>query len=310
MGLSSIEWTSRTLNPGVYGCELVSPACTHCYAMGMSHRHTAQGLAPEGITRVPTPGRGPVWTGKVVVRYERIAAAFAALPKKPRKDGQPIRVFVTSMADLFHKDVPDDFIDRVFVEMERRPWMTFQVLTKRIERVPTWWETRATYAPEGMPAWPANVWMGTTVEDQRRADERIPHLLRVPASVRFLSVEPMVGPVDLDPLWCDSCDYAGRSATEHVVFEPPSQPWCTECDREVGSPGWLSSVPGIDWVIAGGESGQKARPSDPAWFRALRDQCKAAGVPFFMKQMSGHKGADKAAIPEDLMVREFPEVTS
>jgi protein gp37 len=252
---TSIEWADYTLNPGIYGCSKASEACQHCYAMGMAHRLTAMGVYPEGITR--STSHGPEWTGRVLVDYEAIGPAFAKLPKR-----KPARVFVTSMADVFHADVPFDFVLRAFEEMESRPHLTFLVLTKRPERM-------AEYArrTDVLGGWPRNVWAGCTVENQARADERIPHLLRVPAPVRFLSVEPMLGPVDLGR-WL-SC----------------AEPACAAsglCNGERGPCG--AGVSGINWVIAGGESGARARPSHPEWFRSLRDQCVAAGVPFLFKQ--------------------------
>jgi protein gp37 len=153
--------------------------------MRMAHRQVAMGNYPEGITKVTRAG--VVWTGLVETDESKISPAFRKLPKT-----KPARVFVTSMADLFHADVPDRFIDATFDEMIARPHLTFQVLTKRIERVPRWYEAR-----RHAMKWPDNVWMGATVEDQRRADERIPHLLRVPARTRFLSCEALLGPIDL-----------------------------------------------------------------------------------------------------------------
>lgn len=232
-----ILWTDHTVNPGIYGCEEVSPACANCYAASMAHRLSAIGVYPDGITTRRTSGVH--WSGVVRVNYAAIATAFAKLPKR-----KPARVFVTSMADLFHADVPEAFHDAVFAEMESRPNLTFQVLTKRPERM-------ARYATS--IEWPANVWAGTTVEDQRRADDRIPHLLRVPAGVRFLSMEPLLGAVDLAFTCFNGADSFG-------------------------------TMPGIHWVITGGESGAKARPSHPDWFRSIRDACAAAGVAFHFKQ--------------------------
>lgn len=245
MSATKIEWTDHTINPGIYGCGIESPACTNCYAMGMAARLERMGRAEyAGTTR---DGR---WTGEVRVDYAAIRPAFASLPK-----AKPARVFVTSMADLFHADVPDAFILAVFEEMAARPHLTFQVLTKRIARVPDWFAGRV-----GGYRWPANVWIGTTVEDQRRADERIPHLLRVPARVRFLSMEPLLSGVNLERwLWASGVD--GEPAPRNEPHQP--------C---------------LHWVIAGGESGPRARPTDPAWARSLRDQCAATDVPFFWKQ--------------------------
>lgn len=248
---SKIEWTDKSLNPGIYGCEKDSPACTNCYAMGMAWRQINMGNYPAGIVDDKRQ-----WTGKVIVDFDRIAPAFAKLPKK-----KPCRVFLTSMADLFHKDVPYEFIDEVFRYMDARPHLTFLVLSKRAERM-------GGYRMPGSTTWPSNVWAGTTVENQKRADERIPHLLQVPAK-RFLSMEPLLGPVDLsrvkeflNPMW--QWGHNGRTRGRHF------------CDDRCECP--------IQWIISGGESGPRARPSHPDWFRSIRDQCKAAGVPYFHKQ--------------------------
>lgn len=309
LDVNGIMWTDRTLNPGLAGCGKVSPACTNCYA-----EITAAGIVRKGRSPKSAPGMRATaefyaegltpdgrWTGRVSVHPERIGPAFADLPKKA--SAKTRRVFF-SMIDLFHEDVPFDFIDAVFVEMAARP-QVFQVLTKRAERM-------AAYARQRALPWPANVWAGVTVEDQRRADERIPHLLQVPAAVRFLSVEPMLGRIDLDKLWCHNCD-----TDEHVSFEPPAQPWCIECDSEVGPAGWLDSLAdrrqaGINWVIVGSESdGPRpgARETREEWITGIVDQCDAAGVPVFCKQAA--IGGRLCALPlVDGKVRaEFPEVT-
>lgn len=233
MGSTTIEWATHTWNPGIFGCEEVSPACANCYAAKMAHRLVAMGVYPEGIT-IPRAS-GVHWSGKVIVADEVNTNGL------PTKGG---RVFVTSMADLFHAEVPHDFIFRVFVEMERRPNVTFMVLTKRIE-------TAAEFGR--VYRWPANVWIGTTVEDQKRADERIPYLQAIDAPVRFLSCEPLLGPIDLL--------YAAFNGADS-----------------------LTAMHRIDWVIGGGESGHGARPTHPDWARDLRDQCFNAGVPFMWKQ--------------------------
>lgn len=276
---TSIEWTATrnpdgtvtrgyTCNPGIYGCEEVSPACANCYAAKMAHRQVAMGNYPGGIT--VKRASGVHWSGEVKVDYDAIAPAFAKLPKK-----KPAKVFLTSMADLFHKDVPFGFIQRVFWAMACRPHLTFLVLTKRPERAAQfteWLRSRnELWTSRGMvSSWPFNVWAGTTVEDQKRADERIPWLLKVPASVKFLSMEPLLGAVDfhaVDVAVSDSIDPEWRDGRRgHVIVHV------------------LGDADGIDWVIAGGESGPKARPTHPDWFRGIRDQCAEADVPFHFKQ--------------------------
>jgi protein gp37 len=245
---TGIEWTDATWNP-VRGCSRVSEGCRNCYAEGVAARFSGPGQPFEGFAdRART---GSKWTGKV-----------ALVPKAlrlPLSWRTPKRIFVNSMSDLFHESLSDDAIDEVFSVMgqcdDRGLGHVFQVLTKRHERMARYMATRARQAWNrarlGPDAWPArNLWLGVSVENQATADERIPHLLAVPAAVRFLSCEPLLGPVDLTR-------------------------WSGLQDD--------NALP-VDWLIAGGESGPGARPMHPDWARGLRDQCAAAGVPFFFKQ--------------------------
>lgn len=247
---TSIEWTDATWNP-VTGCTKVSPGCDHCYAETLYNRFHGKG-AFDTVTLHP----------------ERLD-----VPQRWRK---PRKVFVNSMSDLFHKDVPDEYIARVFAVMAATPQHTYQVLTKRHARMRAWasrcepWDGYITHNGEAPSSyggtgvivgradhWPLpNVWLGVSVEDQQWADIRIPALRGTPAAVRFLSCEPLLGPVYLRGGWLHSCEERG----------------CTGC----ASP--------IHWVIAGGESGPGARPMHPDWARSLRDQCMTAGVPFLFKQ--------------------------
>ena len=219
MQRSSIEWTDATWNP-VTGCTEVSPGCAHCYAKTFAERF-------RGVTGHP---------------YER---GFD-LQLRPERLDQPLRwkkprsIFVNSMSDLFHEAVPAEYIREVFAVMAIADQHRFQVLTKRSERL-------AELAPS-LP-WPPNVWMGVSVENQRWTS-RIEGLRAAPAAVRFLSCEPLLGPLELD-------------------------------------------LEGIDWVIAGGESGPGARPMGPEWPRGIRDQCEAAGVAFFFKQWGAHDASGK-----------------
>lgn len=243
MAASSIEWTDLTLNPGIYGCHEVSPACAHCYAAKMAKRLVEMGKPgyvdhPEIVTRRPS---GWHWSGEVRTSAERIPAAFAGLPKGLKRlesGSRPWRCFVTSMADVFHQDVPGEFIEAVFREMASRPHIQFQLLTKRTSRMRDWALARS-------QSWPANVWAGTTVENQEEARRRVPALVEVPAGIRFLSCEPLLGELELTEWLCEGL---------------------------------------IHWVIGGGESGHRARPSDPLWFRKLRDDCARSEVPFHFKQ--------------------------
>lgn len=283
---SHIEWTDATWNP-ITGCSVVSPGCTNCYAMKMAFRIEAMAAgrdttsAYDGLTRKTKAGA--VWTGQV-----RMVESALLQPLRWKK---PQRIFVNSMSDLFHEDVPDSVIDRVFSVMALAPQHTFQVLTKRSARMRAYISdpavVRRVYllacdlaielnpgivliapgtdeqlAPSGprvfLGTWPVpNVWLGVSAEDQARADERIPDLLATPAAVRFLSAEPLLGPIDLPA--------AGMK-------------WNGRLDRETGERRFL------DWVIVGGESGPGARPMHPDWARQIRDDCADAGVPFFFKQ--------------------------
>lgn len=318
MGRTRIEWARHVWNPGLYGCKPVSPACEHCYAAPMAHRLVGMGRYPEGITKRGPDGVG--WTG-VVMRSLTIQG-LDSLPKTDR--GGRKRVFVTSMSDVFHPNVPLDHSGHswtlmdLFREMRARPHVDFLVLTKRPERAREFAQvasryhvSTAVYPPQTERwTWPANVWIGCTVEDQRRADERIPHLLQIPARVRFLSCEPLLGPVNLGD-WLDVLDHCGACGQE---IEGATCDRCPECGAECAltrtwgtaqADRWRTgeryaedgrhddlSGPALHWVITGGESGHHARPSNPQWFRDLRDQCAAAGVPFFFKQWGAWVGEE------------------
>ena len=276
MADTSIEWATKVWNP-LRGCSIVSAGCRSCYAMKQAHRFAGPGGKYEGLTKMS--GGGPVWTGEVRVVPEMLEA--------PLHWKKPQRVFVNSMSDLFHEDVPDSFIDQVFAVMALCSQHTFQVLTKRPQRAEDYLRSQATLngigdsirrrsptpamsIAEAMRAfgievdpisrwWPLrNVWLGVSVEDQATADERIPLLLETPAAVRWVSAEPLLAAVTLR-LWLPFTT-RGRGG-DH---------------REKG---------GLDWVVVGGESGPGARPFDIAWARSTVEQCKAAGVPVFVKQL-------------------------
>ena len=296
---SAIEWTDATWNP-IAGCSVVSPGCTNCYAMRMAARLEAVSVAhearhggdpgPLGYYRGLTePSRaGDVWTGKVVAAPDDVLT-------KPLRWRKPRRIFVNSMSDLFHEDVPDAWIDRVFAVAALSARHQLQVLTKRLGRMRDYLSSpnrevavmRAAYdirRREGACGleyidWPLpNVWLGVSVEDQRRADERIPELLATPAAVRWVSAEPLLGPVDLSPFLfivthADDAALACGCSDEPLPFNDPA----TTDPADI-------ATPRLDWVVAGGESGPGARPMHPDWARALRDQCAAAAVPFLFKQ--------------------------
>jgi len=268
---SKIEWTDATWNP-VTGCTRASAGCDNCYAVTMTKRLEAMGQ--EKYSGLVNIGKNH-FNGVVKCHEDELL--------KPLGWRKPRRVFVNSMSDLFHKEVPFAFIDKVFAVMALCPQHTFQVLTKRPERMaeylvkdrrPDWaWQVKGDLCPKGwrerhIPAVDGplpNVWLGTSVEDQKAADERIPHLLRCPAAVRFLSCEPLIGPISLE-------EWDGD-------IHPDAEYECMSAYK----PGPL------DWVIAGGESGPNARPMHPDWARSLRDQCQASGVPFFFKQWGAYQ---------------------
>ncbi len=284
---SAIEWTDTTWNP-LAGCTRASAGCDHCYAATLSLRLERMGQAKYTSIATKLPNGHAAFNGTINFDYEALNLPLTW--KKPRM------VFVNSMSDLFHKDVPDAFIDQVFAVMKLASSHTFQVLTKRPERMAAYfaaedcqdrvfrvmgdmiadgvlWKTgtRQDRRPKERPnygsTWPLpNVWLGTSVENQEAANRRIPHLLSTPAAVRFLSCEPLLGAVDLTNVRLQSgCCVV---PTGNCLIPP---------------------IAGgrIHQVIVGGESGAGFRRMDPQWPRDIRDQCVAAGVAFFFKQWGG-----------------------
>lgn len=329
--MTGIQWTTRVWNPST-GCDKVSPGCGlprfdgddtgGCYAMAMAKRLKAMGQAKyqnDGDPRTSGPGFG------VAIHPDTLS-----LPLTWRK---PARIFVNSMSDLFHDQVPDEFIARAFVVMALAPQHTFQLLTKRHARMrsllssPVRWrellyaaasdlvfqfdpaavpvpserfrETRQWIYGTGdwtVPVAPLpNVHLGVSAEDQHWADIRIPALLATPAAVRWVSAEPLLGPIDLRPgQWLPPAGGGPRVSL--------GQPWA--------SPG-----PVLSWIVAGGESGPGARRCELGWLRSMREQCAETGTPYFCKQLgsvlgreldAGAKGGDISRFPEDLRVREYP----
>lgn len=282
---SKIEWCHATFNPWL-GCEKVSPACDHCYAEGWAKR-TGQAHLWSGERRRTTEAywRGPLkWN----------AAAEAA--------GVRRRVFCASLADVFDDQVPDEWradLWRLIDECQSLDWL---LLTKRPKnaarmiiraRQDVLGSRKIVEEHVNWP-WP-NVWIGTTVESQDEARQRIPQLLKVPAAIRFLSCEPLLGPLDLTRI-----DLDGYS--EIYPLEGT-----TECEYDDGAP--APDLPALDWVICGGESGPHARMMQEEWAGALMHQCASAEVPFFMKQIVEHgKKVPFDQWPEDLKIREFPNV--
>lgn len=315
---TGIAWTDATWNP-LRGCSRVSEGCRNCYAEGVASRFSGEGMPYHGLAK---DGR---WTGEVRLVPEKL--------DQPLRWKKPRRIFVNSMSDLFHEQVSNETIDRVFAVMALVPQHTFQVLTKRPERMLRYLSGRlvnrckaAVDVPiegvaalrsdircemvrlgpyKGMEGWPLpNVHLGVSVEDQATADARIPVLLDTPAAVRFVSYEPALGPVDFR--CCSWCGHFGA--------------------HDCGA----SPAVGLDWIIVGGESGPRARPCDVAWIRSTVKLCRAEGVSVFVKQLGARTvnssdehgpwpvgpgetmwwrdraGADPAEWPEDLRVQEFP----
>ena len=280
---SKIQWTNRVWNP-VRGCRRVSPGCENCYAERQAHRFSGPGQPYEALTK-PTKG-GPVWTGEARFVPEMLDA--------PLRWKKPQRVFVNSMSDLFHDDITDDQIAAVFGVMAACPQHTFQILTKRPERMLEWFRWISVSLPSCHPYGPArgvrwyawnepalkeaitpayshdpcwrwpldNVWVGVSTEDQKRAEERIPMLLECPAATRFVSAEPLLGPLDL---------FAFLKGELRAA-----------CLTELGA---AHGVPGLDLVIVGGESGPGARGCDIDWIHSIVDQCRDAGTACFVKQL-------------------------
>jgi protein gp37 len=286
---STIEWTEATWNP-IAGCSVHSPGCLRCYAMKRVAPRLAKNPATPHYAGTVEPSKaGPVFTGVVNLASDDVVI-------KPLRWKRPRMIFVNSTSDLFHENVPDEWIDRIFAVMALSPQHTFQVLTKRAKRMRKYFSddlvVRRIYelaceitlerelvdviliapgidpavAPPGrrvyLDAFPLpNVWLGVSAERQQEADERVPELLATPAAIRFVSAEPLLGPIDFtalklsDAIAIDRGDYVRLDGLEH-----------------------------LDWIIVGGESGHGARPMHPAWARQIRDQCAAAGVPFFFKQ--------------------------
>jgi protein gp37 len=286
---TSIEWTDETWNP-VVGCTKVSKGCQFCYAKTLHDKRHKASLAGKDVAP----------------QYAQAFESVQLMPERldaPLHWRKPRRVFVNSVSDLFHEDVPDEFLQRVFLTMARAPRHTFQILTKRPERMRNFFmrrslvETGTELYEAAAGRWPLpNVWLGTSVENQEAADERIPELLQTPAAVRFLSCEPLLGPVNI----VAAINRFYQDNPFHDVFGEKN---------------------GIDWVIAGAESGPKARPCELQWIRSIVSQCRFGEVPVFVKQLGGRpieidgsvsqfskKGGVMEEWPDDLKVREFPRV--
>ena len=283
--MSKIEWTEKTWNPAS-GCTKISDGCKNCYAEKMAYRLQAMGT------------KGYENAFEVTLHPEKL--------DEPLKHKKPTMYFVCSMGDLFHKDVPFDYIDQIFAIMALTPQHTYQVLTKRPERMREYFErlkiNNVYYLKvpwENLPvskgygdlfvANPpfANVWLGVTAENQEQADKRIPILLDTPAALRFVSIEPMLGEISLE------------KQHRKMVGDKPAYP-CSE-----------NYLFDLDWVIVGGETGAGARPLQYEWVKDIQAQCKAANVPFFFKKWGKLGRIDKTLIDgyiDGVECRAMPEV--
>jgi protein gp37 len=252
---TGIEWTDATWNP-IRGCSRVSEGCRNCYAEAVAARFSGPGRPYAGLASFVTLGKGtlqervvPQWTGEVRLIEEHV--------RDPLKWKDPLRIFVNSMSDLFHPGVREEWLAEIFEVMAKAPQHTYQILTKRPERMLEAMQTAAD--PDLMQSfqsiyrqpWPPPNWIfGVSIEDQESANYRLPILARCPVAQRMVSYEPAIGPVD----------FAAAMG---------------------GDP---RAVLAFDWIIVGGESGPRARPMHPDWPRSVRDLCSELGIPFFFKQ--------------------------
>jgi len=339
MTTTKIQWTDSTWNP-VRGCSRVSKGCDACYAMGQAHRFSGPGKPYEGLT---TLRNGKVdWTGVARFVPEMLSA--------PLKWKKPRRIFVNSMSDLFHRSVTNEQIAAVFGVMAACPQHTFQILTKRPERMLEWFKwvggnrgyeqagqlhvslCEALRGPvdwdpddrhceallDNANDWPLpNVWLGVSAEDQQRADERVPLLLQCPAAVRFVSAEPLLGPINMPGLKGSTTIHVSlnvegaiRNRSFHGFVDESGKELapadaeyelrrasllgiklvnsdgCHNFDPDSGCRGHRNSR--LDWVIVGGESGPGARPCELGWIHSLVQQCQKTNVACFVKQIGSH----------------------
>lgn len=311
---TGIQWTDATWNP-IRGCSRVSEGCRNCYAEAVATRFSGPGQPYEGLARRTSNG-APRWTGKILFVEKALDWPLRWRgSKQARAENRSSRIFVNSMSDLFHEDVPFEFIDRVFAVMAATPRHTFQVLTKRAERMRNYCDGLTTaeggfrfaaamarefagnhtpltlaiiesMARDGASCLPfSNVWLGVSVENQEYADQRIPLLLKTLAAVRFVSYEPALGPVDFTKIKWAKLDVPGFtdawSLNNALAYRPAD-----ELNREKVA---------LDWVIVGGESGPGSRPFDLTCARSIVEQCKAAGVACFVKQLGAKPWSSSGA---------------
>ena len=282
---TEISWTDATFNPW-WGCERVSDGCQHCYAEAMAKRtgHEIWGKKADRRFFGDSHWHEPV-------KWNRKAEAA----------GERRRVFCASMADVF--EGRPELVEpraRLFELIDATPSLDWLLLTKRPQNVKPMvadWISD----PDDSAHWPSNVWLGTTVEHQAAYEERVPILAGIPAEIRFLSVEPMLGPVDLGLL----TNHAGH---EHdYVNGFPHRPICLDCSTEDHEVEWFIPVQPYEWVIVGGESGPKHRLFDPAWASSIRDQCARAGVAMWFKQVGGLRPKDGGHMLDGEVIHQLPK---
>lgn len=239
MAKSAIEWTDQVWNP-VTGCTPIASGCKHCYAREMHRRLRAMGSP----------------------KYQSDFSEVRCHPDQleaPLHWRKPRMVFVNSMSDLFHEDVPFDFVDEVIATIDHANWHTYQILTKRADRMREYFTRHLrVFRPEH---W-SHLWLGASASTQEDLDRVVPNLLATPAAVRFLSLEPLLGAIDLERVLC--------------VYDRHGEPSGPRCNPD--------GTDAIGWVIVGGESGPHRRPCDTRWIESIIEQCTVAGVPLFVKQ--------------------------
>lgn len=342
---TKIEWTGATWNP-ITGCTMVSTGCENCYAMTLAGTRLRDHPSRAGLTRELPSGRH-VWTGEMRLNKDWI--------DQPVRWKKPKTIFVCAHGDLFHGYVPDEWVALIFAVIHRCPQHTFQVLTKRPERMQMLLESRQFWRL--VRAWGKgnlrmcatdaslddsaivlpNMWLGTSVEDQRTANERIPHLLATPAAIRWISAEPLLGPIDLTHIGGDGFGWRRLDCLNGLRYVRAN-------GLEDGCEWETEKAQGLDWVVVGGESGPDARPFNLDWARAIIRQCEDTHIPVFVKQIGSNpwwdgeglppadyihlerafldgvsrwkldllqsrKGGDPFEWPEDMRVRQMPEVT-
>ncbi len=298
---SNIGWTDESWNP-ITGCTKISPGCANCYAEVITLKFNYGPAFLPGVTEIK-------------LHDDRM--------KKPTTWRKPRMIFVNSMSDMWHDEVPDAFLDTMFAIMSITPQHTYQILTKRPDRMYEYVTSKdvservaelltlafvmncghsaesglaASYQRTGAVPWPLpNVWLGVSTENQYWADKRIPVLLRTPAAVRFISAEPLLKAIDLkpafDPFW--NVDDMTKTMLGQGLFNSDQ---ADSMKRRT-----------LDWVIVGGESGKGHRPMNVGWAKDIAGQCVAFGVPIFMKQDSGSRSGRQGRLPDDLwQMKEFP----